>query len=368
MGTHRLPDPAIHASKPAANNRIAWIDAARGVSVAAIVLFHVVLWDYTPLTANHDPYLDPLWQRQGEILGSVRIPMLLLLSGLLASSKIRSGFASPGALRSMAVNYYFYALWLMIYFAVFLVIGIQVPHAFTTAGAFFRELLIPGTTLWYIFALVVYTFVLTLLHRVPAWLMLTVLLVMTIGLPETLGLDGMWAKIIHNLVFFAIGVYLAPLLRGAHTWLRWWHGLPLAVVAAGSLWSSGKLPWEAAGNLLYLSFSLAAAALLLWGVILLCQIRMLRGFLTFIGTRTLSIYVLHAPLIYLLLFAEQKIWPSAIQDVAQNPMIMSIYPLVVTAAIIAVCLGLERITRNTVPFLFRAPRWLAGARNPERRS
>lgn len=367
MGIHRRPSPAIRTSVVGKTERIVWIDAARGVSVAAIVLFHVVLWDYTPLSVGQEPYLDSFWHRQGEILGSVRIPMLLLLSGLLASSKIRSGFSSPGALRSMVVNYYFYVLWLVIYFAVFLMIGIQVPHAFNTVEAFFRELLIPGTTLWYIFALVVYTLVLTLLHRVPAWLMLGLVLLGTVLLPESLGVDGMWEKIIHNLIFFALGVYLAPMLRGAQTWLRWWHGLPLAIVAAGALWGSGKLPWRAAGNLLYLSFSLAAAALLLWGVILLCQIRILRHFLTFIGTRTLSIYVLHAPLIYLLLLAEQRIWPKGIQALAQNPLMMSAYPLIVTAVIVAVCLGIERITRNTIPFLFRAPRWLTKPMHAKRR-
>ncbi|MET4588832.1 acyltransferase family protein [Arthrobacter sp. 754] len=103
----------IH-SGPAASSRIEWIDAARGLCVIAVVLFHVGYWHF--LKFEHAGSIAfPLWETVAIALGSVRMPLLLAVSGMLAASKIRNGFGNGKALSASLTNYYLYAVWLLVY-------------------------------------------------------------------------------------------------------------------------------------------------------------------------------------------------------------------------------------------------------------
>jgi uncharacterized membrane protein len=41
--------------------RLAWVDAARGACVAAVVLFHVCLWWYLPMVAPTGDPVERVW-------------------------------------------------------------------------------------------------------------------------------------------------------------------------------------------------------------------------------------------------------------------------------------------------------------------
>ena len=107
--------------------RLHWIDAARGACVVAVVFHHIYLWQFTPLG-------DALWQpglvedtKMDEFITSVRMPMLLAISGMLAARRVREGWARPGAAVRAASSYYLYVVWLALYFALDLVFSSVTP-------------------------------------------------------------------------------------------------------------------------------------------------------------------------------------------------------------------------------------------------
>ncbi|MGP5026147.1 acyltransferase [Glutamicibacter sp. BW77] len=341
------------STKPA--DRIGWIDAARGLSVLAIVLFHVVIWVYLPGAGQHSNPIQKLWERQGEILGSIRIPLLLLLSGMLVSKKIRNGSGDPKLRYSIATNYYFYALWLLVYFLIFIVIQIQVPHAFHSVGQLVRQLFIPDTTLWYIFALVVYTVVLGLLRTVPVAVVLPVSVLGSIAVVVS-PLDGLWTKIPENMMFFVLGVYGSRLLFSAASWVRWWHPVLLCVTAVCALYTAGRVPWEILAVSLRLVFKVASAALGLWVVIFICRSRAISKPLSALGRRTLPIYVLHAPMLYLWLWASETLWTDAYLSSTGSTAWNVLFPVSLTTAVVAASLLLFTVfTKCGLNFLFEAP-------------
>lgn len=356
-------------------NRIDWIDAARGMSVIAVVLFHVVLWHYLPEASNSRPFLYGMWKFQNDLLGSVRIPLLLTLSGVLAANKISRGFRNLGAMTSTVVNYYFYVLWLSIYALFFLFTSGPLPHRIVSFPIFLRELLVPDTTLWYVLALAVYVPLMTLVRRAPWWMIVLVLAILAITFGESGRFSGMWAKLPGNALFFAVGVYASPWLKELATQVRLWFLGPLALLPMVLLFADGRLKIPVLGDVLGLLAKLAFAALFLVAVILVCRLRPVAHVGSVVGRVTLPIYVLHALLIYVWLLLIAGPLQDVMTAVLGIPLLSALYPAVVTAAIVAITLVIHRVARSGgFGFLFVAPpqiqRWVANAyeRGKQRRA
>jgi uncharacterized membrane protein YcfT len=101
--------------------RLGWIDAVRGACVLAVVLFHATAWHV--LTLDLAPVADRTWSVVNGYLGSLRMPLLLAVSGLLASRRILQGSRSPDSAERAASSYYLYVVWLAVYVAVYAVLG-----------------------------------------------------------------------------------------------------------------------------------------------------------------------------------------------------------------------------------------------------
>ena len=54
--------------------RLAWIDTTRGLGVLAVVLFHVLIWNYATLVEEGSAVAS-LWDQVGSSLGRVRMPI-----------------------------------------------------------------------------------------------------------------------------------------------------------------------------------------------------------------------------------------------------------------------------------------------------
>ncbi|MBO9553277.1 acyltransferase [Cellulomonas sp.] len=349
--------------------RLEWVDAARGYSVAAVVVAHVVLWHMTDPGVPIAGVGASFWDRVYGLMGSVRMPVLLAVSGLVMARRVRAGFVEGGLLLRSVRNYYLYVVWLVVY-ALFYAVVVEptLPHRVDGVGDVVRQLVVPETTLWYVYALAVYIAVLGALHRVPAWVVLTALSVLSIVMHVTTTSDQVWSKVPELAVYFALGVYGADLLRRladrASVLVVGLAGVLAAGVTLCGRFTAGN---EVAEAVLFLvrgaAFLVLAVALVAVGV----RWSPVRRLGVALGRRTLPIYVLHPLWIALVLLAAAGFAHDALGDVLGSPVGALLYPLVLAAAVIGLCLATEALVRRVhlrVP-LFEMPRaWVAQLDRP----
>ncbi|WJH23217.1 acyltransferase family protein [Pseudarthrobacter defluvii] len=341
--------------QPEAKARIEWIDAARGLCVAAVVLFHVGLWHF--LRFEHDSSVAfTFWDAVATGLGSVRMPLLLAVSGILAASKVRNGFGNGKAWSSSLSNYYLYAVWLLVYALLSIVLADSPrPQRVVSVGDFFLQLIAPDTPLWFIFALAVYVPLLTFCRKLPPSVVLAALAVLSIL--TALFLDttaGQWGKVPELAVFFAAGVYGKNLflhIAEARTVLCFAVAAPVFVALMA-------LPEIHPGidQAVYILQGLAAAAALVAFISAITRYRPIAAVGSWVGRRTLGIYLLHTPIMDFLVLAFHGPLSPVAPAISNSVPMALLYPLVLTCAVIAACVGSEYLLRKCgLTFLFQRP-------------
>ncbi|GEK21305.1 acyltransferase family protein [Cellulomonas xylanilytica] len=346
-GATSAPAPADTGREPDRAPRLAWVDATRGYSVAAVVLFHVVLWWTLASPAGIADPGDSLWRTVNSWLGSVRMPVLLAASGLVMSRQVRAGLHRSTTVFRAVGNYYLYLVWLALYAVFFVVVpATELPHRIDGVGDLLVQVVAPATTLWYLFALAVFIPVLAAARRVPAWLVLTALVPLSVWAHTLDDTASFWPRILEVFVFFAVGVYGAPLLRRLGE--RGGPGLLLAtaVLAAGVTLLGRVMEGPVLGGVLFVlrgtAFMLlavvAVALVVRWGPALRLGVGL--------GRHTLAVYVLHPLWIYLLLWATAGAAGALVDGVLGSAVGALLAPLAITAAVIALSLGVEVLTRR----------------------
>jgi len=335
------------------------VDAARGLAVLAVVIFHVCLWHFLPTAHDLWGPAARVWSKVNGILGSGRVPLLLAVSGLVLSRRVRRGFADPSNIVRPLTNYYLYVVWLLIYGVFFaLVTFSSLPHRVHGVDDWLIQLIVPDTTLWYVFALAVYIPVFSALRAVPPWLVLAALTGVTIGVRALDVSDPQAVKIAEVALFFAVGVYGAGPIRGLAASISCARAGALVGLAAVVTLGGRLVTDEVGGSVLFiirgLAFMVASVAVIAlavrWGPA--------ERAMSAVGRQTLPIYVMH-PLVIYALIATTAQW-RGFDDFVGHPVVASVYPIVVTAAITVLCLGLHRLAvRTGLGSLFGLP---AGAR------
>lgn len=330
-----------------ARARLAWVDATRGYSVAAVVLFHVVLWTYTYRTGVAEPAAS-WWSEVNGVLGSVRMPILLAVSGIVLSRQVRAGLHRSTTVFRAVNSYYLYVVWLAIYTVFYaLVRDPTLPHRVDGLDALV-QLVRPGTTLWYLAALALYVPVLAMARSIPPWLVLAALGTLSVGTQiarEAGDGAGLFHKILELFVFFAIGVYAAVVLRRMAERASV-VGCALAAVVAAGVTLSGRwmtAPWAEA-----VVFVLRGAAFLvvgILGVVLACRWRPVERLGAALGERTILVYVLHPLLIAAVVLAEPSLDPL-LHGIMANPVGALVYPAAMTAVVVTVCLAVDVLVRR----------------------
>lgn len=350
--------------------RLDWVDATRGYSVAAVVLFHVILWSYAPAIADLDGVEVPFWGTVNSILGSVRMPVLLAVSGLVMARRIRTGPLVHGTLAKAAANYYLYVVWLLVYAAFYAVVTqAYLPHRVDGPVEVLAQLVVPATTLWYLLALAVYTVLLTLVRRVPAWVVLTAATVLSTLVHGQSFPDQLWNKVPELFVFFAFGVYGATALRRLAERARVAWLVAAAVVAVGVTGLGRFTQGRAADALVFVPRGLAFMVLMVLAVVLAVRWAPVRRLGVALGRQTLAVYVLHPLWIALLTVLVVGPLRPALRALLANPAGAALYPLLVTALLIALSLPVRALAgRVRLGWLFALPTaWsdaLSGARRP----
>jgi fucose 4-O-acetylase-like acetyltransferase len=337
--------------------RLAWIDATRGFSVAAVVLFHVVLWTYGVAGMRVAHVGDAVWSPINSVLGSVRMPVLLAVSGLVLARRIRTTHLRDGVLARAAGNYYLYVVWLVMYAVFYLVVREPtLAHRVQSPLDVVRQLVVPGTTLWYLFAIAVYSVVLTAVRRLPAVLVLVVLTVLATVVHAGTYPDQLWYKVPELFIFYAAGVYAAAPLRRLAEHSTVPRAL-LAAVVAVAVTGLGRFVPDALSSGVFVARGLAFAVLAVLSVAVLTRWSPIERLGVALGRQTLGVYVLHPLWIALLVVALVR-GPGrdVFAAMLTNPLAAVAYPLVATAAVIAVSLPARRLAeRVRLGWLFALP-------------
>jgi hypothetical protein len=229
------------------------------------------------------------------------MPMLLATSGMLAARRISEGWSRPGAAVRVASSYYLYVVWLALYFAFDLPFSSVNLNRIASMGDFLTQLFVPETTLWFIFALALYVVVLTSVRRVPPWFVLGALAALSVAAGSSDPQKSLFWTVLQNAVFFAAGVYGGRLLQALAARRRIRDLLIATMVALGSVvlakWRVGAV----GDGLEHIFFGVVCIVLAAAFFPHVVRWRPLAVAGNFVGRRTLQIYLLHPPLMLLLL-------------------------------------------------------------------
>lgn len=308
------------------------MDVLRGLAILAVVLFHSAsLLRLAGLTAPAE------LRAFNSALAPFRIPMLVLLSGLLLPKSIRKGTGRYLGGKARAILWP-YLLWSG-------VIGALMWNQYGLGSIrwLVPSVLIGGTYLWYLLFLLGFYVAALALQRVPRLLVVVVSLAGSELLP-----DG--TKYMERPTFlfalFVLGWWLAEHRRGLDAAFasRFLPVLAVVVLVASYLVTDmgGYGPRAAAGTLAGV-FLLAVAA---WR---LDRLRVLRP-LRFVGRNSIVYYVVHFPVI------------TVVMTIGGALGLDLVWPLVAASAFSALLVGTllarGRVRSSFVEGLFSAPSWI----------
>lgn len=235
------------------------------------------------------------------VAGRLRIPLLMVVSGYLAVGSVQRGW--PSVRLRLVANYWLYFVWLTAYFGFYLLVDVlvtepELPSGFYTLQRYASQIVMPEAPLWFVVAMAVFPFAVWACEKldVPAWVVIVASVALwawgTYGdTPDWLG------KFLRTFVFFSGGYHarrLVPYLAK----LGWASGaLLLGAFALMLLIGPKMFDWRLSDFLA--SVIAIIAALILGPVVFRSGIH--TRLMGAIGRRTIEIYVLHAPLIALLM-------------------------------------------------------------------
>lgn len=343
---------------PTSKGRLAWLDLARGLVVLAVVLMHVGIYQYLPLTEGLESRAPLFWTNVSLVLEAVRMPALLVISGWLASSAISKGLFSHKVRHRLLANSYLYVVWLAIYAAITVLLDARDVAQAVAPEQFLGQLLVPYSTLWFLAGLVWYTAFFAATRKLDWRIVLAVSFAISATASLTLSTSlGLWVKIPQLLFFFGLGLYGRSLWKSVAS--TPWRSLLIGGAVTGVGVAVHDLSGEAAWGY---PFSVMAS---IGGVVTVFSLAALLAAsgalwtrpLVWVGRHTVSIYVLHYPaLMALTVIPEGPLyeWPRVLLETRAG---LWLYPLIFTALIVAASLlveGLARALRFT--WLFELPK------------
>lgn len=351
-----LGDPKVDLSPMESSRpRIEWMDLVKGTTVLVVVLFHSVIHMEA---ISKDDNVTSVWFTSMNVLEPMRMPLFFMVSGMLAAGAIARPWRMSRR-RTYGMTY-LYIMWSAIFFTV---VALYVNTGFVAAiSQFPGRLLVGSSGYWYLYALLLYFIVAKLLRRYPMW----IIVALAVGLNLMRAPVAQWNRdffvnidagsamtaIVTNLVFFLIGAYYKELIAQITRWASWlWVGVLLVPAIAYGIWRSAvPSTWEQS----YLPISLIWIVAGVMAASLLVQWEAPRKFGTFFGARTLPIFVVQFPLLMCLSSYLRNNDPAYMH----NPIVQAVFPIVMTAMLVAAALLLYWVTRNNIgKYLFEAPAW-----------
>ena len=320
--------------------RIEWIDLVKAVSVLLVVFMHA---SNTLVDLAGPSGVTGVLQNVNHLLEPLRMPVFFLVSGMLASSAVHRPWSKSGN-RTLGMVY-LYVVWMLLFFGFITLFG----HAPSEPV---RAIVFAKSGFWYLYAMALFFVIARVLRSQPAWVVLAVALLPNILRPLTDQVLGelvpgsLYTSMAMNLAFFLAGAYYKDVVGSLADKATTWHAVVLGSlsVVAGLLWlatpdmvGQSLLPL----SLVWVPFGITVAVLITrdgapaWS--------------RYVGARTLSVYVMQWPVIFLL----GTFLPG---EVVAHPVAALLFPFVVTAAVAALALWMHSLP-GLRP-LFVAPRWV----------
>lgn len=343
--SHLAASPAA-APNPYEAERIAWVDAAKGMCIILVVMMHSVLGVGEAMGGEGFMHVAVAFA------APFRMPDFFLISGLFLARVIDRDWRSYADKR--VVHFlYFYLLWLLI------------QTAFK-AGSFMENgpigilehlalsLVQPFSTLWFVYMLAIFSVATKLLRGLPAWALLGLGAALEIAPIHTgaILVDEFAARF----VYFLGGYLLATRIFRLADWALANKGLALAGLGLWALLNgwlaltpSGIPGHEGAlASLPFVSLfagSIGAVAMILISALLARTL--VGGALSHAGRHAIAVYL--AFFLPMAATREILIRVGIVEDVGM-------VSLIVTVAAVVAPLVLERIVRNTpLNFIFERP-------------
>lgn len=361
-----LPGGGVHhalraASATPAKPRDVWADAVKGLCVVLVVVYHVIWLHLVVIDWQVALPAPQAWEAFVNALLPMRMPLFFTISGMFAANAVNRPWGTVA--RSRIVKFgYLYVLWLAIHQAVVAVLPVPFEERVHSVGDFVEQLTISPTTVWYLFALVVYFVIAKVLRRAPAVPVLVLALALSAAssagwlqfLNNHAEAFGNRDAVLQNLVFFLAGTYFSGRVKALGTRASWARvglfGLVDAVVlGAMKVFDAPKVVgvWPAA--------SVAGVLFGITAIAKLSQWAPLGAALASIGRRTLPIYVVHIPA---LMVVHWLIAGSALPTA--SPLVRTLVtvfePVVLTAGLVGFSLALHSLARRVgAGWLFDLP-------------
>ncbi len=348
-----------------------WINQIKGMCICLVVIYHSVITFYPPILGQlqgNAVYLAKLWIYGNAYLAPFRMPVFFFISGYLVTRYIDQ-VGWRGCVNKRVWNIvWVLVLWGVLQWILISHINQWLPAGMehdprsnaayaSTPGQFAFSMITASTSLWYLYALVLYFIGCKLLHRNRA-VVFPLLIVVSIAinfLPTPFwGMNS----VIRNMPYYAMGAWFGGQLV---TFMKGWrftqHPLLLlaALALAGVLYLSNiNLPLSMLSILfiMKLFFSLEQR----WG-------SRPHSLFNTIGSNTIAIYTTHRILIEAMsllvigLFNQQRLTPGA------QVLLLLSYPFISLGLCTLFGLLMRRLSRGlTGDLLFTPPRNLIAER------
>ncbi len=284
--------------------RLAWIDTARGLAIILVVFIHATQW------VQEAPIRIGLWDDINEVVSTLRMPLFFMCAGILATKWLYASWADLIAKKVFFLGWVF-AIWQVVG-SLEAVVAAQITGDQLTPVRMVVSLALspvrPRFELWFIWALAIFFVITRLTSRFPLAPQLAVgALMASVAFSDLIPEVNLgWNGFLKYYLFFVIGSYYRPLLLTLANRLT----KPLALAATGGWLAIATLTYVT--GLIYLPgvglvvrlFGLVAGI----GVALLLQNIKLFSYL---GSRTLPIFLAHTPLLVLMVFVLDQVATSA---------------------------------------------------------
>ncbi|MDH2426874.1 acyltransferase [Sphaerisporangium sp. TRM90804] len=348
------PGPVVPATAAAVRQRSVWADAAKGVCILLVVLWHVVMKHYLQIDWRVSLPIPGLWGGLTQQLLPLRMPLFFTISGMFAVGAVTRPWRVVGRSK-VAKFFYLYALWLFIHTALLSLVPDFDTLKASSALDVLEQLTITPTNLWYLYALALYFVIAKVLRRAPMALVLGAALVLSAtAATGVLDIPGNRGGLYQNLVWFLGGLYFRPYIERLAANASWAR-VALTTAAYGAimvvitLTASKAVPgvWPLACVVATVFGVTAAARISEW--------TWLAEGLARLGRTTLPIYIIHMPLLALL--HRALVTPlSADLDGRLRLLLAVVEPIVMSAFLVWLCLLLHRgLLRAGATWLFDLP-------------
>ena len=311
--------------------KLPWIDAVKGVCICLVVLGHST--GFYPALVGHDvETIGPIWASYITALAPIRLASFFMISGYLSRRAIERPWRQLLAGR-VGTPVYVYAVWLCIFVLIFqTVMPFPLPQPDYTLTAFLH----PMNHLWYLWALALFIVIAKLARHAPTWIMLGASCVLSLcaSTPEIPVPDGVAA----NLFYFLIGVLLTDSVTAVADRARTGGAVALVVAYGAGVYTSMRF-FDHVPAPISMALSVLGIIMLVQVVAVACRkfaspMHTLRG----VGQRTQAVYVMHIPLLVLIMWTERSLPRDAI-----GPVLLIIYPFIATSLAVSLALALKAL-------------------------